>query len=428
LIYYSGGSNSQRTYKGTPLILLQKVESLTLINADTDQPIRTLKNDDTINLATIPTTNLNLLATTNPPIVGSVQFSLTGPQNNSVTESEAPYALFGDDGSGNYYAWTPPFGKYTLTATPNSGAVATGTAGYAQTITFTVINNTTQNVTLLPQADAFVRDGNQANTNYGSDTSLIIKSSSSGYNRVSYLKFSLPPITGITSAKLSVYGGNTEDNTTVNMLVYGLDNDLWTENNITWNNAPAAPTTSLSSVAVNSQKYYEFEVTNFVQTQSANDNLASFVIKEKLNTSKLIRVNSKENGLNRPQLVIVYGSSSSGQISIASQPGNSKFSLPVTDKISNLPSLQYGTIRAKVYPNPIHKIFTIEFAKDDKGSYDLEIMDPVGRMYELGKFQLRAGVNNMQINISKLSLKAGIYFLRINSNAGQKAIIKLEVH
>ncbi|MEO6327973.1 MAG: DNRLRE domain-containing protein [Ginsengibacter sp.] len=427
LVYYTGGSNSQRTYKGTPFFI-QKVASLTLINADTDQPMRTLKNDDTLNLANFPTANINISATTNPPVVGSVKFSLTGPQNYTVIENQFPYALFGDDGNGDYYVWTPSLGKYTLTATPYSNSGAAGSTGYPQTLTFTVINDMSPNVILSCQADAFVRDGNQSGVNYGNDTSLLIKSSSNGYNRSSYLKFSLPSTDGITSAKLRVYGSNTEDNSTVNMFIYGVDSDAWTENNITWNNAPPASATSLSSLAINTPNYYEFDVTNFVQTQPANDNMVSFVIKEKLNTSKLIKVNSKENSRNPPQLVIEYSSSTSQQSRGDSQISNSKFSLPVTGKISTLPSMHYGTIIAKVYPNPLHKTFTIEFEKENKASYNLEIIDPAGRMYELGKFQSGTGRNSMQINISKLGLRAGIYFLSINSATGQKAVLKLKVN
>lgn len=114
----------------------QTVSSFSLINADTDQPIRTLVNGETINLATLPTRNLNLRANTSPAPVGSVRFVLNGVARN---ESIAPYAWAGDT-NGNYNAWTPAPGGYTLSGTAYAGSGATGTKGGTLTVNFTVTN------------------------------------------------------------------------------------------------------------------------------------------------------------------------------------------------------------------------------------------------------------------------------------------------
>ncbi|HYG78185.1 MAG TPA: DUF5060 domain-containing protein [Planctomycetota bacterium] len=115
------------------------VTSFTLINADTNQPIAgydPLNNGATLNLATLPTRNLNIRANTNPTTVGSVRFALDA-NSNYRTESAAPYALAGDS-NGDYYAWTPATGTHTLKATPYTGSSAGGTAGTALSISFTV--------------------------------------------------------------------------------------------------------------------------------------------------------------------------------------------------------------------------------------------------------------------------------------------------
>lgn len=117
----------------------QAVTSFTLINADTDQPIATfdpVNNDVTLNLATLPTRNLNIRANTSPATVGSVHFGLDG-KSNYRTDNRAPYALGGDN-NGNYSTWRPSLGKHTLTARPYTRSDARGTAGTALTITFTV--------------------------------------------------------------------------------------------------------------------------------------------------------------------------------------------------------------------------------------------------------------------------------------------------
>lgn len=125
-----------RVVNGSPAETGAKVTRLTLMNADTDQPIQTLTSGSTITLANLPTRRLNIRADTDPALVGSVRFALDGTVNYR-TETLAPYALAGDD-DGDYRPWTPAAGSHTIKATPYSGANASGTAGTALSVTFTV--------------------------------------------------------------------------------------------------------------------------------------------------------------------------------------------------------------------------------------------------------------------------------------------------
>ena len=142
-LYYTAGSNSSATtYKGVPVgtqTQQQQVVSFTLFNASTKQTIQTLTNGTTLNLATLPTKNLNIRANTSPSTVGSVVFSLSGTQSKRVTESIATYDLMGDNGT-----WTPAVGSYTLKATPYTSSGGGGTAGTALAVSFSVVNQTTE--------------------------------------------------------------------------------------------------------------------------------------------------------------------------------------------------------------------------------------------------------------------------------------------
>jgi len=160
----------------------------------------------------------------------------------------------------------------------------------------------TSHQTLLPLADPFVRNGNYAAKNYGSDTSLIVKGTAiSGNSRISYLKFSLSGISNVTSAKLRLYGRNTENTSGINLSVYGVNADSWAENGIYFNIAPGASTSALSTVSVNNtRKYYEFDVTGYVKTQATGDKIVSFLIKNPAIQNTLVVFNSKENRQNRP--------------------------------------------------------------------------------------------------------------------------------
>jgi hypothetical protein len=117
--------------------------SLTLIDAETDSDLGPLLPGTVINLASLssPDKALNVRANANPPTVGSVRFGYDANPNFS-TDDMTPYAFAGDV-AGNYNAWTPTVGAHSITATPWSGAGATGTQGLATTVDFTVIDSPT---------------------------------------------------------------------------------------------------------------------------------------------------------------------------------------------------------------------------------------------------------------------------------------------
>lgn len=130
-----------------------KLISFTLINADTAQPVKTLNPGDILNLATLPTKNLNIRANTDPAKVGSVVLNLSGAETHQQVEEGAPYGLFRNDAK-TYSAWTPALGKYILKATPYSKLRGEGSAGVPLEINFTVINEPIPQVTSFTLIDA----------------------------------------------------------------------------------------------------------------------------------------------------------------------------------------------------------------------------------------------------------------------------------
>ncbi len=116
-----------------------EVTSLTLINADTDQPIGELTDGMVLDFGALGTNNLSVVANTDPATVGSVRFSLDARENYQ-TESSAPYAIAGDEPGPDYNPWTPAVGEHTLTVTPYSAAGGNGEAGAALTVRFSVVD------------------------------------------------------------------------------------------------------------------------------------------------------------------------------------------------------------------------------------------------------------------------------------------------
>ena len=116
------------------------VASLTLVNADNNQDIQPLVPGTQLDLASLPTKNLNIRANINSVVVGSVAFDLNGPQSRFAVENVRPYALFSDS-AGRYVPWTPVNGNYSLMVVPYSGPEASGGVGVATTISFAIINS-----------------------------------------------------------------------------------------------------------------------------------------------------------------------------------------------------------------------------------------------------------------------------------------------
>jgi len=109
-------------------------------------------------------------------------------------------------------------------------------------------STTQEEINLVPVADAYVQDGTSANTNYGSNTSLIAKDDALGYRREIYLRFDLTTLpndgSAIQSARIELVGGvsNTADTANAKWIYYTTTEKDWGEKAITWNSAPSVGT------------------------------------------------------------------------------------------------------------------------------------------------------------------------------------------
>ncbi|GGW32916.1 PKD domain-containing protein [Arenibacter certesii] len=112
---------------------VDKVVSFTLINAIDNSQLHALEN----NVNITDGNNINIRANTDPEIVGSVKFELSGAITRTWIETSAPYALFGDT-NGDYTSINLPVGAYTLKATPYTLGGASGNAGQSLIINFNV--------------------------------------------------------------------------------------------------------------------------------------------------------------------------------------------------------------------------------------------------------------------------------------------------
>lgn len=165
-----------------------------------------------------------------------------------------------------------------------------------------VVVKTPVTTTLSPTADSFVRDGTYANTNYGTASYLAVDDSGTGYDRETYLQFTLPS-GSIATGTLQMYGSNTDNNTSITLSVYGTSTS-WTETGITWNNAPAASTGVVGSLTVNGTAgYQQANITSYLQSLPSGS-VVSLVIENDGGPADYVNFNSSRAASNPPELVI----------------------------------------------------------------------------------------------------------------------------
>ena len=90
------------------------IKSLSLVDADSDTVLFELEPGQTLNLSSLPSRKLNIVAETDPAQVSKVVFSLDRTKTYRI-ESGAPYALAGNIGP-NYNPWTPKLGTRDIVA------------------------------------------------------------------------------------------------------------------------------------------------------------------------------------------------------------------------------------------------------------------------------------------------------------------------
>jgi glucose/arabinose dehydrogenase len=187
--------------------------------------------------------------------------------------------------------------------------ISTPAADTTYTATYRVA--TTASATLRSTADAYVRDGTSAATNFGTAADLIAKrSANAGNTRESYLRFNVASFANITAATLRVFGRST---TTQNVPValYGAANTNWTESNLTWNTRPSTGATAIAparTVAGTTGTWYEFNVSDFVRQQKeAGAATVTFALKATgVTDAQALFVSDENASANKPQLLLRY--------------------------------------------------------------------------------------------------------------------------
>jgi hypothetical protein len=165
------------------------------------------------------------------------------------------------------------------------------------------------NVPLRATADAYVQGGTYATTNFGSAADLVVKHSlSTTYVRETYISFDLSAVADVSTAKLRLFGRlTTSINPTLTTWVHPVSDATWTESGINWDNRPTMGAASLGTIVVagTTGKWYELDVTSFVQAEkAAGRNRVTLGLRNHEPSDAQTAFVSDEAAANRPELVV----------------------------------------------------------------------------------------------------------------------------
>jgi len=110
-----------------------KLDSFTLINADTDKDIMAIMEGTYIDLNQYKDVKLNIRADVKGDDIAAMTFQLSGAKNYNWTERKAPYAIFGDSPGKDYNGKYFNEGNYKLMVTPYN---SNNTMGEPLTVNF----------------------------------------------------------------------------------------------------------------------------------------------------------------------------------------------------------------------------------------------------------------------------------------------------
>jgi hypothetical protein len=156
-------------------------------------------------------------------------------------------------------------------------------------------------------ADAYVRAGQYANTNYGGAAELIVKFGADAvYLREAYLLLDISTVQPGQAVRLRLFGKLSDTRAaSVSTAVVPLAPGGWTETSLTWNNRPSTAAVSWGTVTVSgtAANWYELDVTTQVQALRASGQASvALVLKGTADTLPYVAFSARETP-NAPQLV-----------------------------------------------------------------------------------------------------------------------------
>ncbi|MBG47355.1 MAG: hypothetical protein CML05_03595 [Pseudozobellia sp.] len=173
---------------------------------------------------------------------------------------------------------------------------------------------TVQTDTIFPLFDTYINGGTQSGANFGTDVLLKVKNVDGGdYDRKAYLMFDLNDFDKegvITDIRLELAVKFTHAKG-VAMDLYAVQDTLWTEMGLTWDNATAPSTPPISTLTTTKVDVFDFNITEYINEIGAQQKI-SLMLDGEAGSNETDEFGSKENAdFNPPMLIATLGSGNS---------------------------------------------------------------------------------------------------------------------
>ncbi len=254
---------------------------------------------------------------------------------------------------------------------------------------------------LNPTDDAYIQSSAETEAKGTTDPNRLWVRTASTLTRLTYIKFNLGSITGITNAKLRLTVDAALPSTAGAAFrtdVVAAAGDDWSESTITFANAPAAGTTALAGQEFQQQsstdpdQTYDIDVTEYVRAQAEGDKIVTLVLRDMVSSTD-VRIHSKEaDGGVGPKLVLTATGTA-----VEDGPEAPAFSARLSG------------------PNPSRTGAEVALTADAPGELNAEVYDVLGRrVARIADGAVGAGARTLRWDAG--DAPSGLYFVRITLN------------
>lgn len=167
--------------------------------------------------------------------------------------------------------------------------------------------------TIYAVHDTYVNGGSKADINFGADPLIKVKNISAegnSYFRKAYLMFNLGDFDKegiVTDIKFKIAVSFTAAKG-VNMNLFSVPDNTWTEMGMTWNNAPAAEASPIVSITTTKVAAFNFNITDYYNGLTEKG-LVSFMLEGEKDSDETDDLASKEHpNLPKPMLIATLAS------------------------------------------------------------------------------------------------------------------------
>jgi hypothetical protein len=257
---------------------------------------------------------------------------------------------------------------------------------------------------LYVSEDAYVRGGDDADTNFGAETQLVIKNNGPGHpnTRISFLKFDLGDLPSpIYDVRLRLNVANDAPNPTLDAL-HHVPDDSWAESTITYNNQPAAGDFIDTMPVPPNGAWVEYDITTLVNDELAGDGILSLRLTAFAEGANLHGYSAKEEAGTVDEPHLAYNLTPEGPPAF-----DPCITIP-TGTVAPEPQPSQSVPAFTLLPNPVQDVLQVEF-RDRTPSTEVYVFRLTGELVRV--VTKPAGVASLQLPVS--DLPAGLYLLRV---------------